>query len=117
VELHNRGKKYIIFNIFLIISYITQLLLKKIKFKMIDIDKSEKNIRLSDLKKGDEGRIESFNNNDASLTRLRDLGLHDGIAFRVVKFAPLGDPIEIKIRGFYLSIRKSLAKQIIIKKK
>jgi ferrous iron transport protein A len=45
------------------------------------------------------------------------MGLHDGIALRVVKFAPLGDPIEIKIRGFYLSIRKSMAQKIIIKRR
>jgi len=77
----------------------------------------DKQLRLSDLKEGDEAHIESFEDDDASLVRLRDMGLHDGIAFRVIKFAPLGDPIEIKTRGFYMSIRKSLATQIVIKRK
>jgi len=81
------------------------------------MEKVEEQLRLSDLTEGDEAHIERFEDTNASFIRLRDMGLHDGIAFRVVKFAPLGDPIEIKTRGFYLSIRKSLAKQIVIKRK
>ncbi len=84
---------------------------------MINKKKIEKQIRLSDLQKGDQAHIEGFEDDEASLVRLRDMGLHDGIALRVIKFAPLGDPIEIKTRGFYLSIRKSLANRILIKKK
>lgn len=72
---------------------------------------------LSDLKKGEEALIDGFENNNDDLIRLRDMGLHEGIALRVIKFAPTGDPIQIKTRGFYLSIRKSQAKQIRIKKK
>ncbi len=83
---------------------------------MISEKKIEKQIRLSDLQKGDEAHIEGFEDDEGSLVRLRDMGLHDGISLRVIKFAPLGDPIEIKTRGFYLSIRKSLANRILIKK-
>jgi ferrous iron transport protein A len=74
-------------------------------------------LRLSDLKEGDEALIEGFENNGECLIRLREMGLDNGIAFRVIKFAPTGDPIEIKTRGFYLSIRKSQARLIRIKKK
>jgi ferrous iron transport protein A len=74
-------------------------------------------LRLSDLKEGDEALIEGFENNGEGLIRLREMGLDNGIAFRVIKFAPTGDPIEIKTRGFYLSIRKSQARLIRIKKK
>jgi Fe2+ transport system protein FeoA len=81
------------------------------------MDKKEHQLHLSDLKAGDEAHIESFEEDDINLLRLRDMGLHDGIAFRVVKFTPLGDSIEIKTRGFYLSIQKSMAKQIVIKRK
>jgi len=77
----------------------------------------ENTLHLSDLKIGDEAVIESFENQEESLIRLGDMGLHKGIAFRVINFAPLGDPIEIKIRGFYLSIRKSQAKHIRVNKK
>ena len=86
-------------------------------FSMINEKKIEKQIRLSDLQKGDQAHIEGFEDDEASLVRLRDMGLHDGIALRVIKFAPLGDPIEIKTRGFYLSIRESLANRILIKRK
>jgi ferrous iron transport protein A len=55
--------------------------------------------------------------NKENLIRLGDMGLGKGIAFRVINFAPLGDPIEIKIRGFYLSIRKTQAKCIRVKKR
>jgi len=79
--------------------------------------KIDKELYLSDLEEGDEAHVESFDENDPSLIRLRDMGLHNGIALRVVKFAPLGDPIEIKTRGFYLSIRKALAQKITIKRK
>jgi ferrous iron transport protein A len=61
-------------------------------------------LHLSDLRKDDEAIIDRFENHEESLKRLGDMGLHKGIGFRVIKFAPLGDPIEIKIRGYYLSI-------------
>jgi Fe2+ transport system protein FeoA len=84
---------------------------------MIFKDKVKNQLRLCDLKEGEEAYIECFEGDDSGLVRLGDMGLHDGVAFRVIKFAPLGDPIEIKTRSFYLSIRKSLAKQILIKRK
>jgi ferrous iron transport protein A len=79
--------------------------------------KMESTLHLSDLRKDDEAVIHSFEDHQESLDRLGDMGVHKGIAFRVINFAPLGDPIEIKIRGFYLSIRKSQAKRILVLKK
>jgi ferrous iron transport protein A len=40
------------------------------------------------------------------LKRLQEMGLVEGTEFRVVKVAPLGDPIEIEIRGYRLCLRK-----------
>jgi ferrous iron transport protein A len=74
-------------------------------------------LHLSDLRKGDEAIIETIEGHEESNDRLGDMGLHKGIGLRVINFAPLGDPIEIKIRGFYLSIRKSQAKCIRVIKK
>ena len=48
--------------------------------------------------------------------RLMDMGLTRGIEVKVRKVAPLGDPIEIEIRGFNLAIRRSLASKIKIDK-
>ena len=71
---------------------------------------------LSDLKSGDTGTITGFKESEVSLTRMHELGISQGAKFRVVKFAPMGDPMEIKIRGFYISIRKESAKYIIVAK-
>ena len=68
--------------------------------------------KLADLKPGQEATICSLSENNSGNDRLRELGLIDGTPLRVIKFAPLGDPIEIKVRGFYLSLRKSMARQI-----
>jgi ferrous iron transport protein A len=46
--------------------------------------------------------------------RLMDMGITKGVVITVQKIAPLGDPIEITIRGYELSIRKSEAEQICI---
>ena len=77
----------------------------------------KENLKLSDLLKGDQAVIIGFEEESTDMERLSDMGLHIGTQFRIIKFAPLGDPIELKARGFYLSIRKSLAKKIIIKRK
>jgi ferrous iron transport protein A len=75
----------------------------------------EKN-RLFDLLPGEEAIIESIDETLEGSERLREMGLSDGARLRVIKFAPFGDPMEIKIRGFYLSIRKSMAKQIQVRR-
>jgi ferrous iron transport protein A len=69
-------------------------------------------IHLSDLLPGEEATISGLDSENADHDRLLDLGLHNGTPIRIVKYAPLGDPIEIKIRGYHLSIRKSMARQI-----
>ncbi len=75
-------------------------------------DRRMREIKLADLKPGEEATICSLSENSSGNDRLRELGLIDGTPLRVIKFAPLGDPIEIKVRGFYLSLRKSMARQI-----
>ncbi len=77
----------------------------------------EDETRLVDLKPGDEAEISSINESGEGADRLRELGLSDGTPIRVIKFAPMGDPMEIKIRGFYLSLRKSMACQIRVRRR
>ena len=74
-------------------------------------------VRLSDLEKGAVAIIDAFDEKSSDFVRLRDMGLHIGTDFRVIKFAPGGDPIEIKARGYYMSLRKSAAQHIIVKRK
>ena len=47
--------------------------------------------------------------------RLLEMGLLVGTPVQLVRFAPLGDPVEIKIRGYNLSLRKHEAEQIFVR--
>ena len=47
--------------------------------------------------------------------RLLELGLVVGTEVELVRFAPLGDPVEIKVRGYHLSLRKHEAEQILVR--
>lgn len=73
-------------------------------------------IRLIDLQPGDEGIICRIENETSEFERIRELGLSNGTPIRIIKLAPLGDPIEVKVRGTYLSIRKTMAEFIYIRK-
>jgi Fe2+ transport system protein FeoA len=48
-------------------------------------------------------------------SRLMEMGLLVGTRVELVRFAPLGDPVEIKVRGYNLSLRKHEAEQILVK--
>ncbi len=48
----------------------------------------------------------------ANRGRLMEMGLLVGTSVELVRFAPLGDPVEIKVRGYNLTLRKSEAEQI-----
>jgi ferrous iron transport protein A len=63
---------------------------------------------LSDLKKGQKAIVLDFHNDNAALRRhLLDMGITKGVVVEVKKIAPLGDPVDIKIRGYELAIRRA----------
>ncbi len=65
---------------------------------------------LKDLAVGDTGKITGFDiAGKAYRKRLLAMGLTRGTEFQITRFAPLGDPIEIKLRGFSLTLRKEEA--------
>lgn len=68
--------------------------------------------KLSELKVGERAVISSFLPGDNSLIRLREMGLIPGSQVQLVRKAPMGDPIEIAIRGSLLSIRSHEAERI-----
>ena len=70
---------------------------------------------LNDLAIGKEAVITAVNGESALRLRLLDMGLIPGTTVKVIKIAPLGDPIEITLRGYELTIRREHAKKIIIK--
>jgi ferrous iron transport protein A len=50
-----------------------------------------------------------------SHSRLMEMGLIVGTPVELVRFAPLGDPVEIKVRGYHLTIRRNEAEQILVR--
>ena len=50
-----------------------------------------------------------------SRPRLMEMGLLVGTTVELVRFAPLGDPVEIKVRGYHLTLRKHEAEQILVR--
>jgi ferrous iron transport protein A len=67
---------------------------------------------LKNLKPGQVGTVVSIGEKGIMRRRIMDMGVTPGAAVKVIKVAPLGDPIEINIRGYELSLRKEEADQI-----
>lgn len=67
---------------------------------------------LNDLETGKEAVITAVNGEGALRLRLLDMGIIPGTAVKIIKIAPLGDPIEITLRGYELTIRREHAKEI-----
>lgn len=71
---------------------------------------------LSDLRKGQKAVVIDFHNNNAALRRhLLDMGITKGVVIEVKKVAPFGDPVDIKLRGYELCLRRDDMKGIDIK--
>ncbi|ARA94389.1 iron transporter [Rhodothermaceae bacterium RA] len=70
---------------------------------------------LRDLDPGDRGTVTGYVADDLP-GRLLEMGLLPGTLVEVVRRAPLGDPIDLKIRGFHLSIRKHEAAAILVER-
>lgn len=63
---------------------------------------------LSDLRVGQRAVVLGLHNDNAALRRrILDMGITKGVTVEVIKTAPLGDPVDIGLRGYELCIRKS----------
>jgi ferrous iron transport protein A len=67
---------------------------------------------LASLKVGSSGTISEIRVPPENRGRLLEMGMLVGTPVELVRFAPLGDPVEIKVRGYHLSLRKHEAEQI-----
>ena len=67
---------------------------------------------LRDLKTGESSRVVKLHGEGAVKRRIMDMGITRGVEVYVRKLAPLGDPIELTVRGYELSIRKADAESI-----
>ncbi len=61
---------------------------------------------LGDIKIGSSCRVTKLHGEGALRRRIMDMGITKGVEIMILKVAPLGDPIEITVRGYELSIRK-----------
>ena len=70
---------------------------------------------LRDVKVGETAVIEKLHGEGALKRRIMDMGLTKGVQVYVRKVAPLGDPMELTVRGYELSVRKADAELIEVK--
>ena len=67
---------------------------------------------LRDVKVGDTVKVVKLHGEGAVKRRIMDMGITKGVEVFVRKLAPLGDPVEVNVRGYELSIRKADAELI-----
>ena len=63
---------------------------------------------------GSATRVAHVEGEDSTACRLLEMGLTPGVSVRVVRRAPLGDPLELEVRGYRLSIRRTDARRIAV---
>ncbi len=69
---------------------------------------------LGDLRPGERGRIKRIGGERSIRRKLLDMGLVAGEEVEIERVAPLGDPIEIRIKGYHLSLRKEEAASVLV---
>ena len=74
------------------------------------------NLKLSELSVGESGEITSIEGDDAIAVRLMEMGLIDGESIELIGIAPLGDPLEFRVRGYRLSLRRDEASRVRIQR-
>ena len=67
---------------------------------------------LKDVKIGESAVIEKLHGEGAVRRRIMDMGITKGVEISVRKVAPLGDPVELTVRGYELSLRKADAEMV-----
>ncbi len=67
---------------------------------------------LAELPVGASAKVTGYPAEGAAFLRLREMGLLPGTTCTLVRTAPLGDPLEIKVRGYHLSLRRSEARLV-----
>lgn len=72
-------------------------------------------MKIKDLNIGDKAVVTGYEKGNSEYRRkLLSMGLTRGVEFRLSKIAPMGDPVELEVRDFSLSLRKSEAEVLIL---
>lgn len=90
------------------------LCLKELRKEQQLVVSQEKSTTVADLAPGQKGVVVRINRKGALAKRLAEMGVGRGALVEFERVAPLGDPIDIKVKGYHLSLRKSEAADIVI---
>jgi len=71
-------------------------------------------VPLTELSLGNKATVAEIRVPTESQARLMEMGLLVGTSIELIRFAPLGDPVEIKVRGYNLSLRRHEADHILV---
>jgi ferrous iron transport protein A len=71
---------------------------------------------LADLKRGESRTVVSVRGDDAVTRRLMEMGVVPGVSVSMIKSAPFGDPLEIRVRGYSLALRRNEAQTVVVDK-
>ena len=71
-------------------------------------------IKLSDLTVGASAVVKDFPKAGSAFVRLREMGVLAGTRITLIRTAPMGDPLEIKVRGYNLTLRRSEADHVMV---
>lgn len=75
-------------------------------------------LRLKDLKPGEVVEVVGYDRADPVYRhKLLAMGITTGVAIKLLKIAPLGDPVEVLVRGYHLSLRKAEADILKVRRK
>ena len=74
-------------------------------------------VSLSELLPGEKGTVKGINQTTTNVRqRLMEMGVVRGIQVQLIRFAPLGDPIEVRVGGYRLSLRRNEAQAVLVTK-
>jgi len=79
------------------------------------LNTTHKHRTLADLAVGGQSKVVSVHGDTELRRRLLEMGFVNGVEVTVVRRAPLGDPIEFRLRGYNLSLRRDQARHVYVK--
>jgi len=69
---------------------------------------------LGDLKSGERACVESIQGGGAIRRRMMDMGIVPGVELEVVRRAPFGGPLQVRLKGYYLAMRRGECAKIVV---
>ena len=89
-------------------------MVRKIQSSMETMFGTDTTSKLAGQPVGQRIKIRSFSLPEGVRLRLLEMGLTEGIECRVVRYAPLGDPMEVQVRGYFPSLRTAEAEGVLV---